>query len=266
MNAHDAPGSRNDSLRRQVRSYYRTVSRYIEKELLGRDDRKFWEDIARRVGGAPVLELGCGTGRVTETLAEESGRVVAVDLSPEMLERARRRLGARSDVHLVLADMRTLRLARSFQLVVAANDPFTHLLEDPDRRRALDTVARHMDSDGGRFVLDAYWLSEEKLEEAASPAGFGRERTVDASGEELRIREHWRCDAETRRCTVRYEYLEADGNRSRASFRGRLWSLEEMHRALDEAGLRVRSLWGDFECNAFEPEEASHLIVEAERA
>lgn len=266
MDVHDTPGPGSDPLRRQVRSYYRTVSRYIERELSGRDDRRFWRDLARRTGGGPVLELGCGTGRVTGTLAGDARRVVGVDLSAEMLKRARDRLGDRPHVHLILADIRSLRLARSFRLVVAANDPFTHLLEDADRRRALETVARHLEPERGRFVLDAHWLGEENLEEAASAGGFRRERTVEGAGGGLRIRERWRCDRETRRCTVRYEYLEADGSSSRASFRARLWSLPELRGRLDEAGLRVRSLWGGFDRAPFEREVASHLIVEAERA
>lgn len=257
--------ARDDSVRRQVRTYYRTVSRYIEKELLERDDRAFWIERVRRAGHPAVLELGCGTGRVTEALGQEAERVVGVDLSPEMLQKARRRLQSDGNVHLVLADMRTLRLARPFRLVVAANDPFTHLVEDADRRRALETVAHHLEPGAGRFVLDAHWLGEERLRRAATPEGLRRERTVDLPGSELRIREHWRCDVETRRCTVRYEYHEADGTMEGTSFRARLWSVDEVRLKLDRAGLRVRTLWGGFDGRPFEPAEASHLIVEAER-
>lgn len=256
-----------DPVRRQVRSYYRTVSRYIEAELLGRDDRKFWAERARGSGGAPVLELGCGTGRVTEVLAAQCEGVVGVDLSPEMLQRARRRVRPRPDVLLVLADMRSLRLAARFRLVVAANDPFTHLVEDADRLRALRTVTRHLESGTGRFVLDAHWLGPERFADAATGEGLRRERTVDTGGtgkDTLRIREHWRCDAETRRCTVRYEYHEPDGGVSRASFRGRLWSVEEVTEKLEGAGLRLRALHGDYDGRPFEPDDARHLIVEAE--
>lgn len=251
-------------LRRQVRSYYRTVSRYIERELLGRDDRAFWRDVVRRSGSGAVLELGCGTGRATEILAAEADRVVAVDLSPEMLERARDRLGDRPAVHLLLADMRTLRLARRFPLVVAANDPFTHLIEDEDRSRALRTVAEHLVPGTGRFLLDAFWLGEDRLREAATPRGFRRVRRIPDS-DDLRVHEHWTCDLETRRCTVRYQYREPERPPDRASFEARLWSVEELDRILAEAGLGIRSLWGGYDRRAFDPSDATHLVVEAVR-
>ncbi len=257
-------------LRRQVRSYYSTVSRYIEKELLERHDGDFWRDLARAARDTTagshdlhVLDLGCGTGRVTETLADEAACVVGVDLSPEMLGRARRRLAHRPNVHLVLADMRSRCVSRSFGLVIAANDPFAHLVDDEDRDRALRTVAHHVHPEEGRFVLDAYWLGERRMEEAASAGGFHRERTVETSGPDLHIRETWRCDIETRRCTVRYEYVQDERPVDEASFRARLWSVEEIHRRLNRAGLRVRSLWGGFDRRPFEPTEADHLIVYA---
>ena len=54
--------------------------------------------------GVRVLEIGCGTGSVTERLLERGARVEALDHSPEMLDRARRRLADSSDGSLILRD------------------------------------------------------------------------------------------------------------------------------------------------------------------
>lgn len=252
-----------DTHRREVRDYYRTVSRYIDSELLGRSDEGFWRAVVAEGGRPVVLELGCGTGRVTRVLADASEAVVGVDLSPEMLGRARRRLEERANAHLVLADMRTLRLKRRFPLIAVANDPFTHLVEDRDRDRALETVARHLERGGGRLILDAFWLGEKLLRRAAREEGLRREREVRRSGEaDLRIREHWRCDRETRRCEVRYEYRTEGGPADRTSFRARLWSVSELRRRARRVDLEVRELWGGFDRRPFDPEDADHLIAE----
>lgn len=255
----------DDPLRHDVRAYYRTVSRYIEKELARRRDREFWEKVGASAAGERILELGCGTGRVTSVLARSGSPIVGVDLSPEMLRRARGRLGRGCGVSLVMADMRVLPFSRTFRLVVAADDPFAHLLRDRDRRAALEAVADHLDPDGGRFILDAHWLEQSRWRRSLTPEGFHRERALHQAGSELRIREEWRCDAETRCCTVRYEYREDGGRPERASFRARLWSVDEMRCRLEEAGLRLRSLRGDYEGTPFEPSTAHHLVVEAER-
>src|SRR5215210_2442876 len=60
-------------------------------QTLDRRDVRFWQDMARRAGGS-VLELGCGTGRVTLPLARTGARIIGVDRSAEMLTHARRRV------------------------------------------------------------------------------------------------------------------------------------------------------------------------------
>src|SRR5213079_1947437 len=59
-------------------------------QTLDRRDVKFWQDMAQRVDG-PILELGCGTGRVTIPVARTGARVFGVDRSQEMLAHATRR-------------------------------------------------------------------------------------------------------------------------------------------------------------------------------
>src|SRR4051794_32184177 len=54
--------------------------------------------------GATVLDLGCGVGRLTRPLAERAGRVIALDVSPEMLARARDNVNGVSNVEFVLGD------------------------------------------------------------------------------------------------------------------------------------------------------------------
>lgn len=258
-----SPTGPADDLEARVRRYYRTVSRYIDREHVHEDSRAFWRRMARTADDAGVLELGCGTGRITSVLAEGARPVVGVDLSPEMLERARARLAPRPGVHLLRADMRRLPLAGDFGLVTAASDPFAHLERDEDRERSLCEAARVLAADG-RFVLELHWLDPDHLAAAGRPGGFERTRSLGPDGEELRIRETWHCDEETRRCTARYEYVRGGRVVDEASFRARLWSVDEVRRRLAGAGLRVRSLWGDFDRTPFDPASSARLLVEAE--
>ena len=109
-----------------VVEYYREIAPFYDAELRDRDDLGFWRGIARRHRGGRILEIGAGTGRVTETLAPAARALIAVDLSPEMLRLARARLTGRSNVQLVRADMRELPFGvcseALFDLIVAADD------------------------------------------------------------------------------------------------------------------------------------------------
>lgn len=247
---------------KEVRRYYRTVSRFIDRELIGRGDRRFWEEVVAETSRPRTLELGAGTGRITALLAQGSSRLVAVDLSLAMLRKARTRLGGHHRVGLVAMDMRRLGLEARFDLVVAADDPFVHLLEDEDRARALDTVARHLDP-GGRFVLDAYRLPPEAARKARRPGGYRRERRAGGPEGRLTVRETWEGEAETHRYRARYEYLEEGARVGEASFRARLWSQAELRERLPRCGLEIRRLWGGFDRRPWDPETARHLIVEA---
>lgn len=125
----------------------------------GGDDVGFLGRLAGEVGG-PVLELGCGTGRVAIPLAEAGFEVVGLDLSAPMLAIAdakRRSLPSdvRRRVRFVEADMRDFRLRRRFGLAFAAFRAFQHLLEPADQRAALAAVRRHL-RPGGLLVLDVF--------------------------------------------------------------------------------------------------------------
>lgn len=255
--------SSDDGISERVRSYYRTVSRYIDREHVDEEGEEFWRRVAEEATPSDVLELGCGTGRVTTLLGRSARRVIGLDLSPEMLARARARLGDRSEVHLVRGDMRRLPLTGPFGLVAAASDPFAHLTRGGDRDRTLADVARVLHP-GARFVAELHWLDPGRLGRACRPEGYRRVRSLGPDDDDLRVRETWRCERETRRCIARYEYLRGERVVDRASFRARLWSLEELHGRLEKAGLRARSLWGSFRREPFDPASSSRLLVEAD--
>jgi SAM-dependent methyltransferase len=96
---------------------------------------------------ASVLELGAGTGRIADALAELGHPVVAVDESPEMLARVRR-------AETACAQIQGLELGRRFDIVLLAS----HLINSPDeavRRAFLETCARHV-SAGGCVIIQQH--------------------------------------------------------------------------------------------------------------
>ena len=104
-------------------------------QTMARRDVAFWQRVVRAADG-PVLELGCGTGRITIPAARAGRLVVGVDLSAPMLARARgrvrrARLGGRAA--LVQGDVRLLPFAsEAFALVAAPYGVLQSLLRDDD--------------------------------------------------------------------------------------------------------------------------------------
>src|SRR5688572_30092280 len=102
---------------------------------VGRRDVGFWRGVAQRQGG-PVLELGCGTGRLLMPLARTGARVTGIDRSAPMLARSlarARRLPVARRPAIVRGDIRTLPFGPAgFNLVVAPYGMLQSLISDPD--------------------------------------------------------------------------------------------------------------------------------------
>ncbi|MDQ3279952.1 MAG: class I SAM-dependent methyltransferase [Acidobacteriota bacterium] len=100
--------------------------------------------------GTEVLDLGCGIGRWSRRLERRGARVTGVDVAQSMIDEARRRSAGR-EIDYRVADLRTLDLGRTFDLVLTVT-VLQHILDDAEFARAAKNVARHLAS-GGRAVL-----------------------------------------------------------------------------------------------------------------
>jgi SAM-dependent methyltransferase len=162
--------------------------------------------------GASVLELGCGTGRITRQLVRLGYRVTAVDESPEMLGHVR-------DAETVEAQIEGLDLGRRFDAVLLASNLVT---AEPEQRRAfLETCRRHAD-----LVL------VEGLPLGWSPQDG--ERTLGDVVSRVRVD---RVEEGVVHGEMQYE---AEGKTWRHAFSMRLFADDaELDAALAEAGLRL---------------------------
>jgi SAM-dependent methyltransferase len=163
--------------------------------------------------GGSVLELGCGTGRITRQLVRVDYRVTAVDESPEMLAHVR-------DAEKVEAKIEGLELGRRFDAALLASNLVT---AEPEQRRAfLETCRRHADL----VIVEGLplgWAPED-----------GGERTLGEVVSRLRV--DWFEDGVVH---GEMEY-EAGGETWRQSFAMRVFADDaELGAALAEAGLRL---------------------------
>lgn len=108
---------------------------------------------------ASVLELGCGTGRVTRHLVAHAGFVMGVDNSPAMLKMCRQKLISAgllsSRVELKTADITALELSRDFDLIVAPFRVLQNLATDEEVSGLLAGIKAHL-APGGTAVLNAF--------------------------------------------------------------------------------------------------------------
>jgi 2-polyprenyl-3-methyl-5-hydroxy-6-metoxy-1,4-benzoquinol methylase len=124
-------------------------------QLFGAPDVTFWVEQAHAVGGT-VLEMGCGTGKISIPLAEAGLDVVGLDMSEAMLAEARRKTdGSSLTVEWTQGDMREFELNREFGLIILPSNNLCHLLTIEDVARCLGCVRRHLRT-GGRFIISVF--------------------------------------------------------------------------------------------------------------
>jgi SAM-dependent methyltransferase len=212
--------------------------------------------LAGRTGG-PILELGCGTGRVAVPLAAAGHDVTAVDIEPAMLARARRRAAAAGAaiakrIEFVEADMLGLELpaAGSFRLAIIALNSLFLLATRAAQRDAFATMAGHLGS-GGLAVVDIWLPDADDLARFDGRLILEYERHEPESGALVTKVAAAQHDAASGIVNLTSIYEEGDQGASPARFVRRdalrLVSADELRDFAESAGLEVETLAGSYD-------------------
>lgn len=116
------------------------------------DDVPFYLELACKASG-PVLEVGCGSGRVLQHLAKAGIHVVGLDASPYMLQEAAKRVRGLTNVQLVEGDMRTFSLPQKFDLIIMPYCTLIYTKNDEERRAVFERCFSHL-KPGGVLAFD----------------------------------------------------------------------------------------------------------------
>jgi len=246
---------------------------------LGRRDVPFWKRLAvQQLASEPrrtrrVLELGCGTGRVTFPLVGAGVPIVGVDRSAEMLARAGQRLRARrrrvargtrgrvpDATYFVRGDIRDLPFAdRSFPLVIAPYGILQSLLREKDLAATLDAVARVV-RPGGVFGLELVADLPSWREYSRRISLRGRRQ----NGAHLTLIESVRQDRARKLTLFDQEFVERTGRdvrRRHFTLSFRTLTVRQMRSRLERAGFEVTALLGDYQGGPWDERAEAWIIL-----
>jgi SAM-dependent methyltransferase len=230
-------------------------------QTVARRDVAFWQRLAEAHPGR-VLELGCGTGRITAPIARAGAAIVGIDRSAPMLARARRRLRrARCRASLLRGDIRQLPFRRrtKFDLIIAPYGILQSLTRERDLRATLDSVAGALRR-GGLFGIDLVpdlprWSEYERHVSLSGRRGVNGRLTLTESVRQDRTRGLTMFDQE-------YEERRGGARRiHRFSLTFRTVSVPQMRRRLERAGFRVDAVLGDYNGGPWDPRADVWVIL-----
>ena len=207
-----------------------------------------------------VLDLGCGTGTMTEYLAERGYDMIGVDYSEDMLEIAlEKKLRSGHDILYLCQDMREFELYGTVRAIVSICDSVNYITEPSELQQVFYWVNNYLDPDGififdfnteykyreilgdctiaesredCSFIWDNYYYEEEKINEYELSL-FVRDEELSENGQE-----------------IYHRYQETHYQRG--------YTLEEMKALLEAAGMQVRAAYDAFTKD--QPSEKSERI------
>lgn len=243
--------------------FYDLCARYYDGdyEAAGYEhDVAFYVERALASGG-PVLEMGCGTGRILLEVARAGVEVAGVDVSGEMLARLEERLAGeppevRRRVRTVRGDVRSVRVEGEFALVTAPFRVVQHLVERRDQRAWLANVARHLRRDPpGELIFDVFQPDYGMI--AESPlVSVDIEREDPETGRTVRRVSRAEHHPESQTFEVGFQWLVDDRGReavveTSVTTLARWFTRPELECLLEIEGFEVVDFWGGFDGSPF---------------
>lgn len=229
-------------------------------------DLFMYQQFASRCG-SPILELGCGTGRVLLPLARQGYQITGVDLSLPMLEVARGKVAAEDlseQVTLSQQDMRELELGDRFNMAFAAINSFMHLLNTNDQLAALARIRHHLNP-GGLLILDLFNPDLSRLLDARGQVGLAKVMTDPDTGHRLMRFHSDKADLgeQTIHVTFVMDELDSEGNLQRTLFPFSIRYLFrfELELLLRHAGFEIEAIYGSYDLDEFSGDSPKMIAV-----
>lgn len=248
--------------------FYQFIAPHYDTDYVDHNrDVAFYVDLARECGG-PVLEMGCGTGRVLLPTAEAGVPIHGLDSSRDMLDVLRGKLAAkpsevRDRVALTEGDMQTARLGRKFALVTAPFRGVQHLYTREDQRAWLRNVHQHLEP-GGQLCFDVFQPDYDYI---AGPTGPSVEsESVDPeTGHRTRRMAQTNPRPEIQQVEVHFQWVREDATgvtvtEDEARTAMRWFTRAELENLLELEGFRITDYWGGFDREPFGEGSAEQII------
>jgi SAM-dependent methyltransferase len=226
-------------------------------------DSYFYIREARKCGGK-VLELGCGTGRMTIKLMKAGIDVTGLDISEKMLELLRRNARREGlEAKTYLGDMRTFRIPQKFRMAVFPYRSFLHLLTREDRKKTLMNVNSHLEK-GGKAIVHVFQPLKDELKNTGKPRHIDT-TNVKKDGEGFVLEWFMQYYPESRVADYTIEVRDREGSTvKRFEMTVSFVDIQELKNTFEECGFSNIKIYGGFDYEDYS-RSCEEVVVVAEK-
>lgn len=224
------------------------------------DDLRFYKRWMPKNKDARILELCCGTGRLTIPIAKDGYDICGVDHTSSMLEKAKEKASeAGLEVEFIEADIRSLDLRRKYDLIFIPFNSIHHLYQNEDLFKAFDAIKNHL-KPGGLFLMDCFNPNiqymvehEKKTIEVAKYITKDRRKVL--------IKQSMRYESTTQINRIEWQYFINGEFDSIQNLDMRLFFPQELDSYLKWAGFSIIHKFGSFDEEAFTYNSEKQIYV-----
>ena len=231
---------------------------YYDKVNTFTSDIPFYLELAKQANG-PILELCCGTGRITMEIAKNGLDITGLDFTKSMLDGAKKKSKDNNfTIPFELGDMRDFTLNKKYNLVFIPFNSIQNTYSRIDYENIFKCVKKHL-NENGIFALDVFnpdlnYLvrDESELEEIHN---FSL-----SSGEKVIIKQTMKYDEHDQINHVKWHHF-IDGQEHIAHLDMRCFFPQELDMLLHYNGFEIISKYGNFEKDLFESKSPKQIYV-----
>ncbi len=220
-------------------------------------DLPFYMDSIDKYGD-PILELACGTGRLTIPIKEKGYSITGVDISEDMVMEARKKAREKKiDIKLQIADIRNFDLNCKFSLIILPFNSICHLHDYESIFSCLKCVKKHLTNDG-RFIIDVFNPSFEHLTRDKDSRTLIGEYALN--NQNIKITETNIYNHSDQINYIKWHY-DIDGIETTENLNMRMFFPQELDNYLKCSGFKIEEKYGAFDKSEFKSNSEKQIII-----
>ena len=207
-----------------------------------------------------ILELCCGSGRLTIPLAKEGLKITGIDNSKTMLKQAKVKAKIEKlEINFIEADITNLDLTNKYDLIFIPFNSIHHLYENQNLFDAFKVVKKHL-KDNGLFIFDCYNPNIQYITEAEKGKNKIAEY-ITADNRKVIIEQAMKYESKTQINRIEWHYFINDAFHSVQNLDMRMYFPQELDTYLKWSEFNILHKFGNFEENNFENNSEKQIFI-----
>lgn len=233
---------------------------YDAENFTVNEDIPFYIEMAKKAKG-PVLEIACGTGRITIPIAKAGVDIMGLDFSGAMLKRAREKSKKEGvKIKWLKADCRNFKLGRKFDLIYMPFNSMQHLHDRVSIEKMFSCVKKHL-SKKGKFIVDVFNPNPHFLDRDTNelfPVGYYKDPYTN---KDILVNEQYSYNKKDQVANIIWHYKRGKKRLFSKKLNMRCFFPMEFDSLFHYNGFKVLQKHGSFERVPFDSESQKQIIV-----